>query len=177
MRHFNTLRLGAVVALSAFSACGDSTTATQRPLESIRGEPQSTLASGITSTQLVRANAGSLHIQSKYQGFKAELKLQDDADVVVATLVATPGGKSGWHSHPGITMVSIRSGALTTYDASDSQCQGVTYGAGSVFIEEGGHVHYARNETSGNTEWVTTYIVPKGGPVRVDEPNPGNCPF
>lgn len=177
MSHTISIRLGTAIAVLSLGACGDSATPTRPAVTTSGGAPQFTLGSGITTTTLVRANAGPFHIQSKYEGFNVELKTHDDADVVVASLSAAPGGNSGWHSHPGPIFVSVKSGALTTYDADDPECRGRTYVAGTVFIETGGHTHYARNETSGTTEWVSTYIVKKGGATRVEEPAPGNCPF
>src|SRR5262245_1394629 len=33
-----------------------------------------------------------------------------------------PGGYSGWHSHPGITIVSVVAGTITSYESDDPTC-------------------------------------------------------
>lgn len=139
--------------------------------------PSFTVGANLTSATLARANAGPFHVQSKYAGFDVELKTHDNADVVVASLSAAPGGYSGWHSHPGPVIVTIKTGSLTVYDADDPDCAGTVHAAGTVFLERGGDVHFARNESGVTAEWVSTYIIPAGGATRIDAPAPGNCPF
>lgn len=166
-----------VVGTIALGGCSDSARPTGTASATDPTGPSFTAGAGIASTTLARANAGSFHVQSKYAGFDVELKTHDNADVVVASLSSPPGGYSGWHSHPGPALVTIKAGALTIYSADDPTCSPKVYPAGSVLIEVGGHVHFARNEGSETAEWVTTYIVPAGGATRVDAPAPGNCPF
>lgn len=163
---------------AAVLACGDSAESLG-PSAVTRSviRPSFTVGAGIVSTTLARGNAGPFHVQSNYQGFNVQMKTHDNADVAVASLIAPPGGFSGWHSHPGPAIVTIKAGALTIYDAHDKTCTGKVHSAGSVFIETGGHVHMARNEGAVTAEWVTTYLVPAGGPTRIDEPASGNCPF
>lgn len=139
--------------------------------------PLFTVASGVRGVVLVRANAGIIKAHSDYNGFKTKLSTHEDTDIVMNNNFMTAGGHSGWHTHPGITIVAIKSGSLTLYDGDDALCQPRTYTAGQVFVEEGGHVHMARNEGSVGAEWYTTYIAPTGGATRLDAPAPGNCPF
>lgn len=176
MRLITQLGLGSAVGAFVL-ACADSATPTRPALTGSAGAPQATVGSGITSTSLVRANSGPFHLQARSDDFRIEMKTHDDADVVVVSQSAAPGGYSGWHSHPGVAFVSIKSGALTTYDADDPECRGTVRPAGTAFVESAGHNHYARNETDGTTTWVTTYIVAKGGPTRMDEPAAATCPF
>ena len=94
----------------------------------------------------------------------------------------SPGGQTGWHSHPGPAVVLIRSGELTFYDGDDESCSGRTFSAGQALIDPGqGHVHYAVNHGTTPAEvWVTYFDVPPGTGgmgVRDDAPAPGNCPF
>lgn len=163
-----------LASLGAF-ACKDTTA----PAEAASQQtgPNLTAGSGLTNVTLVRANAGTIRAISKFNDFKSRLISDDNTDIVVNNNSMAAGGTSGWHTHPGITIVAIKSGTLTLYDGDDSACQPKTYSAGQVFVEEGGHVHIARNEGSVGAEWYTTYIVPAGGPTRVDAPAPGNCPF
>lgn len=169
------LSFAAVLASLGALACKDAAAP-------VRASPRTdgplfTASSGVTSVTLVRANAGTIKAHSSYNDFKSKLSTDDDTEIVVNNNSMTAGGTSGWHTHPGITIIAIKSGALTFYDGEDPLCQPTVYTAGHVAVEEGGHVHIARNEGSVGAEWYTTYILPTGAATRVDAPAPGNCPF
>jgi mannose-6-phosphate isomerase-like protein (cupin superfamily) len=106
-----------------------------------------------------------------------KLKIRDDIDVVTQTITITPGGHTGWHSHPGPVFVTITAGAMTFYDGDDPACSPVVFGPGDTFIDEGGgHVHIARNEGATDLVLYATYLLPVGAPLRTDQPDPGTCP-
>ena len=96
-------------------------------------------------------------------------------DVVQTNSTAAAGWSSGWHSHNGPVIVSIKSGTLTVYS---SACAGVTYGpgqaAGSAFVEPPNRPVLARNEGTTSVEWFTTQIIPTGSATRNDV-SPGLC--
>jgi quercetin dioxygenase-like cupin family protein len=101
-------------------------------------------------------------------------------ETVVQQIVFSPGGQTGWHSHPGPVVVLIKTGTMTFYDGNDPTCSARTYTAGQAFVDSGqGHVHIARNESvSENLElWATYFDVPVGGLFRDDVAAPGNCAF
>jgi len=109
-----------------------------------------------------------------------ELKTKRPIDVVDQTITIQPGGHTGWHSHPGPALATIKSGTLTLYDGDDPKCTPHVYNAGSTFVDEGGgHVHIARNEgTSTPVEVSVMYLLPVGAGPRTDvTPAPGNCTF
>ena len=113
-------------------------------------------------------------------GSEEVIHVPNTQDNVIQQVVLAPGGQTGWHSHPGPAMALVTSGALTLYDGDDPECTPHTYPAGQAFVDSGqGHVHMARNLSStDNMEvWITYLDVPSGQSPRVDEPNPGNCPF
>lgn len=93
-------------------------------------------------------------------------------DHAVQEIVFSPGASSGWHRHPGVVLVTIKSGTLVRYH---SRCNGETLTAGQSFWESGPHAALVRNETTSHTVVYVTYIVPTGAPLRIDMPNPG-CP-
>jgi hypothetical protein len=113
---------------------------------------------------------------------KAGIKLQtkSSVDFVTQQLTIAPGGTTGWHSHPGPALVTVKSGELTLVYANDATCQGRTYKAGESFVDRGDAiVHTARNLSAVNLEFWATYLVPgtPGTPQRIDEASPGTCPF
>ena len=96
------------------------------------------------------------------------------------SIVISPGGHTGWHSHPGPVVVLVKSGELTLYSADDATCGAQTYTTGQAFIDHGqGHAHIAFNTSAGgNTElWVTYFDVPPGGAFRLDAAASDSCAF
>jgi|GEM_PF-906432 len=87
-------------------------------------------------------------------------------------------GYSGWHTHPGPSVVLVKSGVATVYDGDDPTCTPKTYAAGSGFVDPGdGHVHMVRNEGTAVLVTQAFQIIPTGDARRIDAPSPGNCPF
>jgi quercetin dioxygenase-like cupin family protein len=110
-------------------------------------------------------------------GWDVKVKATPALDVAVQRIVFQPGSQSGWHSHPGPVFISVVEGTMTFYESDDPTCTPVVRHAGEGFLDVGDHAHIARNETSEPATNVVTYLVPPGAAVRIDEPNPGNCPF
>jgi quercetin dioxygenase-like cupin family protein len=120
------------------------------------------------------------HLRDGKRSIQESLRVVNARETVVQQIVISPGGQTGWHSHPGPVIVLIKAGALTFYDEHDPTCSPRTYTAGQSFIDSGqGHVHIARNESaSADLElWAVYLDVPPGGAFRNDVPAPGNCAF
>jgi quercetin dioxygenase-like cupin family protein len=135
------------------------------------GTVLATGASGFHGTPLAR---GTTTGPMQYNVGDIKFQTKSRVDVAQATVTIDPLGSSGWHSHPGVVLVTVTSGTVTFYDAD---CSFNTYPAGSSFVESNGATGLARNE-SGTAPAVVyvTYIVPAGAPaLRIDQPNPG-CP-
>jgi quercetin dioxygenase-like cupin family protein len=109
--------------------------------------------------------------------WKARIKTKGISDLHVLQNTIAPGGSFGWHSHPGPSLVIVKSGTATFYLADDPTCSPHVVPAGSGFVDSGGDVHVVRNE--GNVDLVTVVVslVPADAARRIDQPNPGNCPF
>jgi quercetin dioxygenase-like cupin family protein len=92
-----------------------------------------------------------------------------------------PGGHSGWHSHPGPSLVTVTQGTATFYDADDPNCSPHRVVAGDVTgtgVIDTGKVHILVNEGTETLVTFVTQIVPADQPRRIDEPAPTNpnCP-
>ncbi len=100
----------------------------------------------------------------------------DGRDYVTRQITIQPGGSTGWHWHPGQVYGVIRASTLTHY-AADCSVDG-TYPAGSAITEAAGadHVHVGRNLGPDPLVMWVNYVVPAGGPLAIDAPNPG-CDF
>ena len=110
---------------------------------------------------------------------EVELKTKGDIEVAVQRIVALPGATFGWHSHPGPTLVTVFSGTLTLYHATDCT-NGTNYAAGTSFSNLPHEIHLARNEGETTLVVYASYFVPKRTPpvaLRIDQPSPGDeCP-
>ena len=84
-----------------------------------------------------------------------------------------PGGYSGWHTHPGPVVITVKEGTMTFYQ---EDCTANVFTAGQGFIETGAHPHFARNETDSPATTVVTYLTPPSATVtRIDAPQPPTC--
>ena len=83
-------------------------------------------------------------------------------------LVVGPGGYTGWHSHPGLLLITVKEGGVEFYDKA---CTKYTYVAGQSFTE-GAEPHAAMNRGTGNAHLLVAYIVKKGEPRRIEAPQP-----
>jgi hypothetical protein len=85
---------------------------------------------------------------------------------------------TGWHSHPGPSLIFVVAGTVTNYSSEDPTCTGHPYTVGQGFIDSGKDVHILRNEGSVQAETIAVQFLPAGSTTRrIDQPAPGNCPF
>jgi len=135
--------------------------------------------SGTTSTLVGRGTfAEKINVKREGEdGWNVKVKAEPALDIAVQKIVFNPGANSGWHSHPGPVFISVIEGTMTFYESDDPTCTPVVRHAGEGFVDVGDHAHIARNETSEPATNVVTYLVPPAALLRIDEPDPGNCPF
>src|SRR5215468_7160798 len=48
---------------------------------------------------------------------QVKIKTKGPTDVYLVTNTVAPGGSSGWHTHPGPSLVFVKEGTATFYDA------------------------------------------------------------
>jgi hypothetical protein len=100
------------------------------------------------------------------------------SDMYVQNNVWQPGGSTGWHTHPGHSLITVTAGAVTAYEGDDPDCKPHVYTVGMGFVDPGaGHVHIIRNEGTVEAQTVAVQIIPAGQPRRIDVTDPGNCHF
>jgi hypothetical protein len=104
----------------------------------------------------------SLTAKGKEQLWSSLQKTKGDSDVYVQNNVWAPGGSSGWHSHPGHSLIIVTAGTVTDYEGHDPGCKGHVYKAGMGFVDLGGdHVHILRNEGSVEARTVAVRLFPR----------------
>ncbi len=139
-----------------------------------------TPSSGLTASTFSLGRFGRMHLETEAEhGHQIELKTKSDSDVYVVSNTFAPGGVSGWHTHPGPSLITVKTGTITAYEGDDPSCTPHVYTAGQGFVDPGdGHVHLLRNEGPTDAVTVAVQFLPAGAPRRIDvAPAPGNCPF
>ncbi len=161
---------------------------------------------GFSGTTLAKATFGDLDIKAHTipaDVWNAELKTKGDSDLYVQQNTWDPSlctqgtsgscgpcpsepGKpcipsSGWHTHPGPSLVIVTQGTVTEYEGDDPTCTPHVYSAGgtNAFVDVGsGDVHIIRDESGAVAKTVVVQFIAKGATRRIDvTPAPGNCPF
>lgn len=98
-------------------------------------------------------------------------RVRGDSDLYITQNTIQPGGQSGWHTHPGPSLVTVTEGTVTVYE---DDCTFEIYSAGQSFTDIGcGDVHNVRNEAGVVAKTVAVQIVPHGATRREDRPDPG----
>ena len=109
---------------------------------------------------------------------QVKISARGRSDVYVTRNAIAVGGHSGWHTHPGPSLIIVTVGSVTAYEGDDPTCTGTVYEAGQGFVDPGdGHVHLLRNESGAPAETVAVQFLPKDATRRIDAPAPGGCGF
>jgi len=147
-----------------------------------------TKAEGYKSTVLAVGRLGKIDVLNALpQGLKGDGNVQlwpspqqmmGPSDVYVQSNVWAPGGSTGWHSHPGSSLIIVTAGAVTDYEGHDLDCKPHVYKTGMAFADPGGnHVHILRNEGTIEAKTIAVQFIPAGVDRRIEVPDPGNCHF
>ena len=105
-------------------------------------------------------------------------KTKGSSDLYVQNNVWQPGGSTGWHTHPGHSLIVVTAGTVTAYEGDDPDCKPPVYTQGMGFVDPGGsHVHLRRNEGTVEAQTVAVQLIPADQPRRIDVADPGNCHF
>jgi len=105
-------------------------------------------------------------------------KTKGPSDLYVQSNVWQPGGSTGWHTHPGHSLIIVTDGTVTSYDAHDPDCKPHVYTRGMGFVDPGGgHVHILRNEGDVVAKTIAIQLIPEAAVRWIDAQDPGNCHF
>ena len=149
-------------------------------------------ATGFTGSTIAHATYGplDLRLQSVVPADPADsavparlwrsvLRTDGESDLYVQSNTWQPGGSTGWHTHPGWSLIVVTSGTVTAYDGDDPGCTPHVYTAGQSFVDAGGgHVHLIRNESATQVATgVAVQLIPAGATRTTPVAPPRNCPF
>ncbi len=147
----------------------------------VSSTPVQATPSTSTSKVLVQAPIAPMHIVATNktvsgQPWLALLASYGITDGYVVENDFQPGQTTGWHSHPGPSLVFVVAGSITNYESDQPRCAGVTYTAGMTFVDAGGtDVHQLVDQGTTPAETIAVQFIPQGQARRIDEPEPSNC--
>ena len=138
-----------------------------------------TPAKDFTAVQQWKGVFGDIDVKTNaFHPHKVKIDTKGESDVYITRNAIAVGGYSGWHTHPGPSLIIVTAGEVTAYDGDDPSCAPKRYKAGEGFVDPGdGHVHLLRNEGDVAAETIAFQIIPKDAVRRIDAPAPDGCPF
>jgi len=142
-----------------------------------------TKADGYKSTSLARGQLATVDTSGMKENGNDQIarsmpKTQARSDIYVQRNVWAPGGSTGWHSHPGQSLIIVTAGTVTDYEGHDPACKPHAYKTGMAFVDPGGnHIHLLRNEGVIEAKTITIQFIPANAARRIDDADPGNCHF
>jgi quercetin dioxygenase-like cupin family protein len=150
---------------------------------------QATPQSGFTPTTLAMGRFGNIDVSNhqliadpsgrrKHKVWFSLQKTHGLSDLYVQSNVWEPGGTTGWHTHPGHSLIIVTAGTVTVYEGDDPSCKPHVYTQGMGFVDEGGdHVHVIRNEDTVEARTIAVQLIPADAKRRQDaDANPA-CSF
>lgn len=162
-----------LVVVSCRQHAGNSSATTLSP-----GFTSTTLAVGRFLESDVVVQGSKLQDNNRTDRFSV-VKTQGSSDLYVQSNVWQPGGSTGWHTHPGHSLIIVTAGTVTEYDGNDPDCKPHPYSQGMGFVDPGhGHVHIIRNEGSVVATSIAVQLVPfdpSKSSRRIDVPAPASC--
>ena len=83
-----------------------------------------TPSSGFTSTTLSQGRFSAIGVSNFFVSDKGKVWLSEQrthgqSDLYVQSNVWDPGGSTGWHSHPGHSLITVTAGTITAYEGND----------------------------------------------------------
>jgi quercetin dioxygenase-like cupin family protein len=123
---------------------------------------------GQTASNLV---AGTMSSISVINTDRVKFQTKGQVDVAMFTVTYDPSGTSGWHTHPGFLLATVKSGSVLRQIGCAAAIQ---YNPGDTFLESdeqpAGRVSNASDSVSAVLQ--ATQVVPHGTPRRVEATAP-----
>jgi quercetin dioxygenase-like cupin family protein len=154
------------------------------------GKASATAASGFIPITIAKGtNVGAFDVSNRVvlpgtpgsedrNVWVSKQKTRGASDLYVQSNTWQPGGTTGWHSHPGHSLIVVTAGTITDYESDDPTCSPKVYTQGMSFVDEGGsRAHVIRNEATDVAQTIAVQLVPAGAARRIDLLTvPANCP-
>jgi quercetin dioxygenase-like cupin family protein len=106
-----------------------------------------------------------------------EIQSKNTTDMVMAKFTVDVGGDTGWHTHPGPTLITIAKGQFKLINFTDEDgCTEQVFGPGEGFVESPNVVHIGRSVGAEPVVGYVTFLnVPVGGAPLDPSPEDPGC--
>jgi hypothetical protein len=154
------------------------------------GNLQATLSSGFAASTIAVGRLQEFDVthhmvrdlppedNSKKDVWLSLQRTKGDSDLYVQSNIWQVGGTTGWHTHPGHSLVTVTAGTVTNYDGDDPSCTPKAFTVGMTFVDHGGdHSHLIRNEGFVEARTIAVQLIPAGAVRRSDAAGNPACPF
>jgi quercetin dioxygenase-like cupin family protein len=100
--------------------------------------------------------------------FNARLTTDGPSTITIQDAAYAAGGQNGWHSHPGIVIVTLVSGSVEWFNAN---CESKVYKAGDSWTE-GSQTHAFRVLGTTGVQVTAVFVIAKDQAYRIDHAAP-----
>jgi quercetin dioxygenase-like cupin family protein len=106
-----------------------------------------------------------------------EIQSKNTTDMVMAKFTVDVDGDTGWHTHPGPTLITIAKGQFKLINFTDEDgCTEQVFGPGEGFVESPNVVHIGRSVGEEPVVGYVTFLnVPVGGAPLDPSPEDPGC--
>ena len=109
-------------------------------------------------------------------------KTKGNSDLYIQSNTWQVGATTGWHSHPGHSLIIITSGIVTDYESENGRrCTSAVYDATlkpQTLVDSGGnHIHQIVDTGGTVATGYTVQLIPSGANRQIDAAQPANCSF
>ena len=113
-----------------------------------------------------------MQIRDHSLGLTVTARQQTDVALVKAAII--PAGETGWHQHPGPSIVIVQAGSLTMRSPHRRHCMEQQFVAGEMFEHPAGEHNFIAGPTG--VEFYVSYFVPAGStPLLTPTTQPAQC--
>ena len=159
-------------------------------LTAFGGKVLATPGNGFVGTTLATATFDAMNLSAhstppapgtRPNPWNLRLRTHGQSDVYIQSNSWPVGADTGWHTHPGPSLIILKHGVLTEWESDRGKCTEHVYDAtnGPVsFLDTGGpdHAHILVNDGSVVADGYAVQFVPEGATRRIDvTPAPPNC--
>ena len=113
-------------------------------------------------------NKATLAKPTEIEGLGIHFATEDTTDIYVQQVDFPGKSTSGWHSHPGLVLVTVKSGSIVFHFG----CRTEQFSAGQSFVEPPLAVGMAEDVVDAPAQVIATLVVPVGRAPRIDASAP-----
>lgn len=125
-------------------------------------------SSGTVAAPVKTHGVAEVPLGDRDEYFNATLTTDGPSTVAIQDGAYASGGQNGWHSHPGLVIVTLISGSIEWFNAN---CETTIYNAGDSWTE-GSQTHAFRVLGTAGVHLSAVFVIAKDQALRIDKAAP-----